>query len=131
MEQTPKNDRCLDHTGEVIAWLAAFLAFALQLADAKAAADEVPKVCPTYNQLPAGVAGRQIDSVIGPHLLDRLGFDQRDVAGVLVIVMTVALESTSRMRHGDRDRTGWAAMHVRKKYRLDSSLALAHAFRAS
>ncbi len=131
MEQAAKNRGRLDQTRQVVAWLAAFLAFAFHLANLKAAADEVPEVHPAHNQLPPGFAGRQIGPEVGAHLLDRFGFNQRDVASVLVIEVTVAFEPSSRMRDCDGDRAWRAAMRVRKKYRFDSSHLPAHVFRAS
>ena len=76
MKQPPKNHMRLDQTRQVIARLAAFLAFAFHLADLKTAADDVREVDSTHDQLPSGVAGRYINPVLAPHVLDRLGFDQ-------------------------------------------------------
>jgi hypothetical protein len=58
VQQPAKNHRRLDQTRQVVARLAAFLAFAFHLADLKTVADEVREVDSTHDQLPSGVAGR-------------------------------------------------------------------------
>ena len=58
MKQAAKNHTRLDQARKVAARLAAFLAFAFDLADLKTAADEVREVDSTHDQLPSGVAGR-------------------------------------------------------------------------
>src|SRR4029077_14497640 len=58
MQQSAKNRRCLDQTGQVVARLAALLALAFHLADQKAAAAEGPEIYPAHDQRPAGVARR-------------------------------------------------------------------------
>lgn len=131
MQQSAKNRRRPDQTGQVVARLAAFLALAFHLANLKAAADEVGEVYPAHDQLPSSVARRQIQPVIGSQSLDRLGFDQRDVAGFRVIELTIAFESASGVGDRYRDLMRGATMRVRKKYPFDCSSLLAHLFRAS
>lgn len=131
MQQSSKNHLRLDQPGQVVAGLAILLAFTFHFTDAKPAADEVGEADPADHDLASSFGRWQIEPMISAHLLERLGFDQRDVASIGVIEMTVAFEPASGMGNRGKHRMRCAAMRLGKKYRFDRAPLLAHVIPAS
>src|SRR5207247_2656476 len=67
---------------EVVAGIAAVLAVALHLADAKTAPDEVVQADPARHDVPPDLVRRELDAVLVEQGLDRLGFEERQVAAL-------------------------------------------------
>jgi hypothetical protein len=65
VEQAAKHERRIDRPDQILARLASLFAFAFDVADLKAASDEITEVDPADNDLPPGFAASQIDAVLG------------------------------------------------------------------
>src|SRR5216683_6372319 len=120
------GDLCTDHAGEVIAGLASFLAYALDLSHAKPLADELTEVDASDDDLAPRVARLQVERVLGVLALDRLGLEQRDVARLRVVEVAITLEPAPGMRDDGLHGVCRLAVLLRQVYRLDPTLVVAH-----
>src|SRR2546422_5991659 len=91
MQEALKHDLCADELRQVVARLASLFAFALELANLKAPADEIAKVDATHQHLASSQARVEVESVLGRLALQPFGLDQGDVAGVGVVIAEVAV----------------------------------------
>src|SRR3989454_7788024 len=99
MQEALEHHLCADELRQVVARLASLFAFALELANLKAPADEIAKVDATHQHLASSQARVEVEAVLGCLALQPFGLDQGDVAGVGVFIaeVAVALEALSRM----------------------------------
>ena len=99
VQQTLEHDLRADELRQVVARLASLFAFALELANLKAPADEIAKVDAAHQHLASSHARVEVEAVLGRLALQPFGLDQGDVAGVGVVIteVAVALEAFSGM----------------------------------
>jgi hypothetical protein len=126
MEQSLEHDLRVDELGQVIAGLAPLLAFALQLADRELTADEVAEVDTANEHLPAGVCRIHLESLLRALLLECLGFDEGDIAGIRVAEVAIVLEAFACMPHSDLDLVRLLPVRACQVNRLDFAYFCAH-----
>src|SRR2546425_10474418 len=102
MQEALKHDLCADELRQVVARLASLFAFALELANLKAPADEIAKVDPAHQHLASSQARVELEAVLGRLALKPFGFDQGDVARVRVGVAEVAISLEALAGMADR-----------------------------
>jgi hypothetical protein len=103
VEEPAEDQGGADQAGQVLARLAALVALALDLAHAKALPNEGGQVDAAHVHLAAGPTAAQVESVLGPHALHYLDFNQGYVAGVRLIEVAVAFQASAGVGHRNRN----------------------------
>ena len=123
MQEALEHDLCADELRQVVARLASLFAFALELANLKAPADEIAKVDSAHQHLASSQARLEVEAVLGRLALKPFGLDQGDVAGVGVVIAEVAisLEALAGMSNRRLDRMGRFSVDCREINRFYSA----------
>ena len=100
MGERPHQAQVADHLLQVVARLAQLDAAALDLADPEAPADERVQPHAARRELPARLAGRERDPVLGREPLELLALDERQLA----LGLGARLEVPVAAQAGARDR---------------------------
>lgn len=126
MKQPAQNNLSVDQSGQALAWLTSLFALALDLANPEAASDELRQVGATYKHLPPGLTRPQVEPVFIRQRVDRLGLDQRDVAGFGVFEVVIPFEALSGMCDSGCNLVRQSTALGGQVDRLDCALLSAH-----
>ena len=107
MGERPHQAQVADHLLQVVARLAQLDPAALDLADLEAPADERVQAHAARRELPARLAGRERDPVLGREPLELLALDERQLAGGLGARLEVAVAAQARAATASTRSTGW------------------------
>jgi hypothetical protein len=126
VKQSLQRPLSAEESDEVLARLAMLFALSLDLADAKAATDEVGEVNVPDVHLTSRLSGPKGDPMLGLQLFERLRFDQRDVARLGVVEVAVPFEASAGVCHNRRHLMRQDAHGPGEKNRFDVAFLLAH-----
>jgi hypothetical protein len=126
MEKPAQHQRRLDQADKVLARLAMLIAFALDLADAKAMTNQRAEIDSTHDHLAPRLAGPQLDAMLRAELFERLGLDQSDVACVAIVEVAISLETPSRMSDRRGHLVRLLTVHAGQEDRFDFAARFTH-----
>lgn len=126
MEQSLQHLLSPNEPDEMLAGFAVLLTLTFDLADAKAAADEVGEPDASDVHLPSRLARAQGDAVLGLQPFESFQLDQRDIAGVGVVVIAVAFEAATGDSHGRGHLMRHDANRPGQKNLFDGTCLFAH-----
>ena len=126
MKQSLQHFLSADESDEVLAGFAVLFALALDLAHTKATADEVGELDVPDLHLTSRLSGSKDDAMLGLKFFERLRFDQRDIARLGVVVVTVTLEASAGVGHCGRHLMRQDAHGPGDKNRLNAPSVLSH-----
>jgi hypothetical protein len=126
VKQSLQHFLSAEESDEVLAGFTVLFALALDLADAKAAADEVREVNVPDMHLTSRLSGSNCDAMFGLQLFERLRFDQRDVARLGVVEVAVAFQASACVSHSQRHLMRKDAHVPGEKNRFHAPSLLSH-----